>query len=76
MEKKKQKKKNILEIVSARDFDDKVFDKIRNKFGKNFEVKKRVDQEILGGVIIKTNSFVFDGSIRSKLNELHSVLSA
>ncbi len=77
LEKIIDKKENRLrvKIFSAQKLDKDIFEKIKLQIAKTLEKKKiiaenRVDKEILGGVIIKYEDRVADGSLRSNLIRL------
>ncbi len=38
-------------------------------------IKKHVDPDMIGGIIIKHNGYIFDASIRSKLDDLQELLT-
>jgi len=63
------------EIIGARKFDNKII-KLLNDYiiklsgAKKIEIKQTVDKNILGGVIIRYEDRVIDGSLKTKLSEL------
>ena len=62
------------EIVSAHALDDDQVEalkqKLRTRMGRDINVDLRVDPVILGGLVVKIESQMIDGSIRTKLNNL------
>jgi len=62
------------EIVSAHTLDDDQVEalkqKLRTRMGRDINVDLRVDPAILGGLVVKIESQMTDGSIRTKLNNL------
>jgi len=42
---------------------------------KKLEVEKRVETDLIGGVILKTDDVIFDASIKTQLSKLKSELS-
>ena len=62
------------EIVSAHALDDDQVEalkqKLRTRMGRDINVDLRVDPAILGGLVVKIESQMIDGSIRTKLNNL------
>ena len=44
--------------------------KLAESLKKQLEVKEIVDEDILGGVIIKTEGITYDGSLRLQLNKV------
>lgn len=67
---KKQEGVVPLEIVSARDMADKELKKIAEVFSDNAEVTPATDASLLGGVIVKTDERIFDGSLKTQLQKL------
>lgn len=66
-------------VTTAIELDDARKDKIAASFAKVVGAKKvildtKVDPEIIGGAILKSNSYIFDGSIRSKIAEIKRLL--
>jgi len=59
------------EVISAVKLDSKFLKEIRNKLegktGKKIELSQKVDPEIIGGLIIKTEGLIYDGSLKSQL---------
>lgn len=43
---------------------------------KEIEVKSRIDESILGGLVIKVEGKVIDGSLRRQLEDLHGTLTS
>jgi len=71
------KEEKIIEVklTGAREFDKKVINEIneylKDKTGaEKIIVSEEVDEKIIGGVIIKYNDKILDGSIKTRLNEL------
>ncbi|NDJ63140.1 MAG: F0F1 ATP synthase subunit B [Chloroflexi bacterium] len=62
-----------VEVVSAMPLNDDEQNRVRGEVG-NQDINFRVDPEILGGLIIRTEDRVVDGSIRSGLTNLTSNL--
>ena len=60
------------------DLDEKIQKEIRkvlkNKFGRNVELKIQIDKEVLGGLSISVGERTFDGLVSSRLSEVKSVL--
>jgi F-type H+-transporting ATPase subunit delta len=71
------KKQGIIEaeIISAKELDKEIV-KLLNSYiikltgAKEAILNKKVDKNILGGVIIKYKDIIIDGSLRNKLDEL------
>lgn len=63
-----------IEITSASDLDHAVVNKIKKVFGDKVEAETRVDKRIMGGVSIKTEDKILDGSIRTQLQNLRQTI--
>lgn len=48
---------------------------LRRKFGREVNLTSRVDQTLLGGIVIRAGDLVIDGSVRGRLAELATHLS-
>ncbi len=61
-------------VIGAAPFDDATLVRIRSALeqvtGKTIELDQEVDEEILGGVMVRTGDTVIDGSLRSRLATL------
>lgn len=68
------------EIVSARPLSDAQRERLTralsNRTGQQLELEVRVDPELLGGVVAKVGDLVFDGSLRTQLQQLKSGLAS
>lgn len=53
-----------------------VKNKIKEKIGRNIDLKEEVDAAVIAGLIIKIGSLVLDGSLRFKIQEAASSQSA
>ncbi|MFH1947557.1 MAG: ATP synthase F1 subunit delta [Candidatus Magasanikbacteria bacterium] len=71
-EKIAKKKEGIVEIgiKSARKLDSTTLENIKNAFGKKVEAIETVDADLLGGVTIKTEDKILDGSLKTQLSVL------
>ncbi|MFA6548049.1 MAG: ATP synthase F1 subunit delta [Candidatus Magasanikbacteria bacterium] len=67
---KKQQGIVEIEITSARELEKKVIDKIGKIFGENTEANIKIDETIIGGIKIKTEDKILDGSIKTQLLKL------
>jgi F-type H+-transporting ATPase subunit delta len=67
-----KKQEGIMDITisSARELDNKVIEEIKKIFGKQTESVENIDENLLGGVVIKTDDVIFDGSIKTQLVKL------
>ncbi len=62
-------------IISARKFDNKIINSLNNYIiklskAKRTEIRQIVDKNILGGVIIRYEDKIIDGSLRTRLADL------
>ncbi len=60
--------------ASEEDLSD-IKEKLTQVMGRNVEIESRVAPDIIGGVIVKVEDKVFDGSIKFQLERIRSVLS-
>src|SRR5262249_37551421 len=49
-------------------------DKLQSTFGKDVRLNAKVDPSLLGGLVVKVGSRMFDSSLRTKLTNLKLVL--
>ena len=66
-------------MTTAVELDQTRKDKIAASFAKvvgakKVELETVVDPEIIGGVVLKSSSYVFDGSIKSKIANIKRLL--
>ncbi len=71
---KKQEGINVIEITSARELAKSEIQTISAHFGEQVEVLTRVDPSLIGGVTIKTENTILNGSVRAQLEKLHAQL--
>jgi F-type H+-transporting ATPase subunit delta len=45
-------------------------DVLKAQVGKDVQINKRVDPNLLGGIVVKVGSRMIDSSLRTKLNNL------
>lgn len=67
-----------VEVISAsplpgtqRDFLKNV---LENRTGKRIELEEKLDPEVLGGMVVKVGSTVYDGSVRTQLHQIRENL--
>ncbi|PIZ94993.1 MAG: ATP synthase F1 subunit delta [Candidatus Magasanikbacteria bacterium CG_4_10_14_0_2_um_filter_37_12] len=63
-----------LEITSARELDSETIAQIKKVFGKKVEALQRVDNGLIGGIKIKMEDKILDGSVRTQINSLKKCL--
>ena len=63
-----------VQVVSASPLDDAALGRVREKIASAFSfdpiVENVTDPKLLGGLVIRVNNKVYDGSLRSRLNQL------
>ncbi|MGL5244478.1 MAG: F0F1 ATP synthase subunit delta [Sarcina sp.] len=80
MEKIHLEKNNTLvaDVKSAIPLDkeqvDALINKLEKKYNKKILLKEKVDQSIIGGLYVRVGDDVIDGTIKSKLDELRSLM--
>ena len=61
-------------LISANVADDDVTDKIAKaleaKLGRSVDLEQEVDDELIGGALIRAEDMVIDGSVRTRLQKL------
>ena len=50
-------------------------DSLKRRFGREVQVTRAIDPELLGGAVIDAGDVVIDGSLRTKLRRLESTLT-
>lgn len=69
-----------VEIISAKQLDEpekKHLEKVLAKrFNSNIVSKFKIDESLIGGMLIRTDTWVWDGTVRDKLNRLAENLKA
>lgn len=63
-----------IEITAARELDDKIIKKIKGNFGDKVEAVIKLDEDVLGGIKIKMENKILDGSLKTQLNKLKQTL--
>ncbi len=64
----------MIEIVSARELTPSAIKEISKHFGEKVEATVTIDPKLLGGVLVKTENEIFDGSIKGQLEKLKNQL--
>lgn len=68
------------EAITAIALDDQQVEKLKNSFAKRVGAKEvklstKIDENIIGGVVMNSANFIYDGSIRTKINRVRQLLS-
>jgi F-type H+-transporting ATPase subunit delta len=73
-----QKQEGIvpLEVQTAKPLSEKNKDKIKKVFGSKAEIAETVDANLIGGVVIRTEDIILDGSLKKQLELLKTQLTA
>jgi F-type H+-transporting ATPase subunit delta len=70
----------VAEITTARPLDDTekstLAGALGNKTGKKVEMKFALDPRLIGGVVARVGSTIYDGSVRGYLNRLRAELTS
>lgn len=72
---KEQKGIVKLDITSARDLSKHELEKICKHFGQKVETEVKVDETLLGGVVIKDKNRILDASLKTQLQKFKRQLS-
>lgn len=59
-----------IEVMSARKLDEETLDSIKKSFGEQVEAIETIDKGLLGGVAVRTEDKILDGSLKTQLNSL------
>jgi F-type H+-transporting ATPase subunit delta len=75
-----QEKSVDVEVVSAFEVAEETKDKLAEVLGKKLEREVRVssslDEDLIGGVLIRAGDLVIDGSVRGRLNKLSEAINS
>lgn len=52
----------------------KILDELNELVGKKVEIKKKVDENILGGVVVRVDDTLIDASVKTQLKTLNKTL--
>jgi ATP synthase F1 delta subunit len=76
---KKENRRLDVTVVSAVELDEAVINKIgqevERQTGEEVELSSRVDDGILGGIVLQVGNMVLDASIRSRLDKLRKTVA-
>ncbi len=54
--------------------EDVVADALQSRLGRKIRLKSKVNEDLIGGAVIKAGDWVIDGSVRARLDKLASAL--
>lgn len=67
-------------VTTAYDLDDAVVEKLKETLGRKLDrevtLSSRIDQSLLGGVVIRAGDTVIDGSVKGKLAKLAQAINS
>lgn len=67
-----------VEVTSAVELKESQLDKLRSKLDSlldyNIQIKNKIDEDIIAGLVLKVEDYIIDGSMRSELNSLQQQL--
>lgn len=67
-----------VEVTSAVELKESQLDKLRSKLDSlldyNIQIKNKIDEDIIAGLVLKVEDYIIDGSMRSELNSLQHQL--
>jgi F-type H+-transporting ATPase subunit delta len=68
-----------VEVTSAVELDDEIAHQIQERIeqqtGRSVELTRRVDDDILGGLVVRVSNMVLDASIRNQLERLRRLVA-
>ncbi len=77
---KKENRRLDVTVVSAVDLDEAVVkrigEEVERQTGEQVELSSRVDDDILGGIVLQVGNMVLDASIRSRLEKLRKTVAS
>ena len=77
---KKENRRLDVTVVSAVDLDEavirKIGEEVERQTGEQVELSSRVDDGILGGIVLQVGNMVLDASIRSRLEKLRKTVAS
>jgi len=63
-----------IEVISARELDDATLERVRKQISDMFDfepiIEPSTDPALIGGLVIRVGTKVYDGSLRSRVNQL------
>ncbi|SEG84632.1 F0F1 ATP synthase subunit delta [Marinobacterium lutimaris] len=75
-----QEKSVDIDLTTAFELDDaqqqKLAQALSTKLGRDVKISSQVDKSILGGVVIRSNDLVIDGSVRARLAKLAEAMNS
>ena len=76
---KKENRRLDVTVISAVELDpavvEKIGEEVERQTGEEVELSSRVDDDILGGIVLQVGNMVLDASIRSRLEKLRKTVA-
>lgn len=73
-----KKKKGIseAEVVFSKEAENnsKILDELNRIVGKKVEIKKKIDENVIGGIVVKVDDTLIDASLKTQLKTLNQQL--
>lgn len=73
---KKQSGIKTVNVETAHPADQDLLNKIKKVFGQDAEISQTLNKDLLGGVKIKVDDTIYDGSLKTQLSKLKQSLLA
>ncbi len=75
-EKYANKKSGIvtIEVITAREIDKATLETVKKAFGDKVNARLTVQEDLIGGLVVKTEDTILDGSIKKQLQTLQAHL--
>jgi F-type H+-transporting ATPase subunit delta len=74
LELEKRNGQQRIEVVSARELDEATLERVRKQITDTFDfepiIESLTDPDLIGGLVIRVGNKVYDGSLRSRVNQL------
>jgi len=75
-----QEKRVDVEVISAYALDEaadiKLKEALKKRLQREVSLSSRVDQSLIGGLVLRTDDLVIDGSLRGRLNKLAEAMNS
>jgi len=62
--------------ASSTEMNKPLIDELNKIAGSDIEIKQKIDDKLIGGVVIKVDDTLIDGSVANQLNNLHNTLNS
>lgn len=61
-------------VARPQDTNQQLVEKLNEVIGSKVEVKKKIDEEIIGGVVVRVDDTLIDASVKTQLDNLNKAL--